>query len=858
MMLNRDANASSWLSRCRRALVPFAGAQVVSAGSGSGINFIIAGLRTSRLKAIWVELDERDIDDSVSVANKLSDAIEEQFGARLFGQGIPLVHAVARLEGLHELLGPYTIVVGNANLNIDAVATVAGLSEYGSNVILVEPGATEHLAIAAHVQRRVAEDVFALSDDEAIQLSAGSVPPEVAVAENAAVNGRFLDFMNSVRALSGEPPVLEPEATGFSIFGSGVGEVPFDLLVASLRRKGALVDAFEVCARIRPERCSELIDEAGPRFAMAGLHERLYAILGSLRLEVLESSDQLMRWYFSSATSVGQHRAVRPMVQKYLMEHEAPELRALYASAFPDADLLSQTARAVAALATPLTLRMHGFALGHAEHGEAGLAYLQKALRMAEAFADVDQVVGAATDICNFHVRRGNYREAREWIQWALQQYVAGDCRDELRRIAAVSLLAYTRLLTEQAIGIDALIPEIDLPDGMAGLPTTETAISTVGDWHFLKGSFGEAEQRYRQNLDAMPRSQLAFFVPDVIPALLRLGRTDEAASLGQRVRALTASSDAVSRALGLLASGLSLVDSDPDRAMSELEESQDMLAGNLEAQRLAQASIALSGLRLRRGDASGSMAALQKGAPGIRQLGFVGWRLLGGVLAEDEIRTLWRKFNRVEQELELEFLGSRSVLLRNSAAAISFRHAECVAVLASNPQGLTGEQLATALYGDDAVSGTMKALISRLRGTIPVESRPYRLAVPYRADFLELIELLKRGHVRQALNLYKGPLLPESESPAVVELRDHIDESLRQAVLESGDAEAMIELANRTGTEDLELLETALEFVPQNDPQSPLLRARIRQVRRDWEADGAERADRVNRPRRTRRSGER
>jgi hypothetical protein len=251
-------------------------------------------------------------------------------------------------------------------------------------------------------------------------------------------------------------------------------------------------------------------------------------------------------------------------------------------------------------------------------------------------------------------------------------------------------------------------------------------------------------------------------------------------------------------------------------------------------------------------------MEALQKGAPGVRQLGLVGWRLLGGILEEDEIRTLWRKFNRVEQDLELEFLGFTGVLLRNTAVALSLRHSECVAVLASNPQGLTGEQLATALYGDDAVSGTMKALISRLRGTIPVESRPYRLAVPYRADFLELLEHLKRGHVRQALNLYKGPLLPESESPAVVELREHIDESLRQAVLESGDAEAMIELANRTETEDLELLETALEFVAHNDPQSPLLRARIRQVRRDWEADGADRGDRVNRPRRSRRSGER
>jgi hypothetical protein len=282
------------------------------------------------------------------------------------------------------------------------------------------------------------------------------------------------------------------------------------------------------------------------------------------------------------------------------------------------------------------------------------------------------------------------------------------------------------------------------------------------------------------------------------------------------------------------------------------------MLSGNLEAQRLAQASITLGGLHLRRGDVNAAMEALQKGNAGVNQLGFVGWRLLGGVLKEEEIRTLWQKHNHVAQELEIDLLGSVSVLFKNKAVPISLRHAECVTVLAANTHGLNGERLASELYGDGAVSGTLKALISRLRGTIPVESRPYRLAVRYRADFLELLEHLKHGRVRHALNLYKGPLLPESESPAVVEMREHIDEALRQAVLESGDAEAMIELANRTGSGDLELLETALEYVPHNDPQSPLLRARIRQVRRDWEVEGAERGERVRRPRRDRRSGER
>ncbi|MFU8888146.1 MAG: hypothetical protein ACNA8N_06075, partial [Trueperaceae bacterium] len=127
---------------------------------------------------------------------------------------------------------------------------------------------------------------------------------------------------------------------------------------------------------------------------------------------------------------------------------------------------------------------------------------------------------------------------------------------------------------------------------------------------------------------------------------------------------------------------------------------------------------------------------------------------------------------------------------------------------------------------------------VSRLRSTIPLTSRPYRIAVPFRADFLDLIEHLEQGRVRQALTLYRGPLLPDSEAPAVVELREYIDESLRQAVLASGDHEAMLELAKRTDDQDLELLEAAARHMPQNDPQSPLLRARIRQIRRDWGSD--------------------
>lgn len=564
-----------------------------------------------------------------------------------------------------------------------------------------------------------------------------------------------------------------------------------------------------------------------------------------------------MRWYFFAATARGEHRALRPKIERFLASNDAPELRALYATAFPDAQLVSQTARALASLETPLTLRMHGFALGQVQQGAEGLEYLLKALRLAEAYGDYDQVVAAATDISNFHIRRGQYREGHEWITWALVQHGTNGCQDELRRLVATSLLAYTRILTDQLVGLESLLAEIEMPDELVGLPTTETAISTLGDWHFVHGRFEDAAHHYQRNLDAVPRAQMPFFAVDVVPALLRMGRSEEAAQLGERARVLAGNADPVPRALGMLASGLAATASDAERAVAELSQAQALLSGNLEAQRLAQASIALAGMHLRRGDLQLAIEALRKGAAGIDQLGFSGWRLCGGVLSDKELWRLRKVYLHEDLDLEIEVLGEASIRFRERVIEPSQRNAECLVVLAANQKGLTGQQLAGLLYGEKAVSGTLKALISRLRDILPIDSRPYRLGVRHRADFLELMEHLKHGRVRQALNLYKGPLLPESEAPAVIELREHIDESLRQAVLASGDAEAMVELANRTDADDLELLEAAFEHVPRNDPQSPLLRARIRQVRRDWGADPDGEED-VKPPSRNRRSSER
>jgi hypothetical protein len=159
-------------------------------------------------------------------------------------------------------------------------------------------------------------------------------------------------------------------------------------------------------------------------------------------------------------------------------------------------------------------------------------------------------------------------------------------------------------------------------------------------------------------------------------------------------------------------------------------------------------------------------------------------------------------------------------------------RWSEILAILAMRPEGVSGERLLLEVYGDSGRPTNLKAAISKLRRTIPIISRPYRLKVSCRADFLELERLLQEGRVREALALYHGPLLPASDAEGVVETRHMLEASLRQSVLASRDVQALMDLANRLG-DDLEVWEAALRAMPDTDPRYPLARARAEQARR-------------------------
>ena len=119
---------------------------------------------------------------------------------------------------------------------------------------------------------------------------------------------------------------------------------------------------------------------------------------------------------------------------------------------------------------------------------------------------------------------------------------------------------------------------------------------------------------------------------------------------------------------------------------------------------------------------------------------------------------------------------------------------ADVLALLAQHPEGLSAEQLLLLLYGDEGKLSTLKATLSKVRRLLPITRPPYRIGVPFEADFLTVEALLRKGHLRAGLELYKGPLLPESNAPGITEMRSTLEELLRQAALTSQDPDALAE----------------------------------------------------------------
>lgn len=182
---------------------------------------------------------------------------------------------------------------------------------------------------------------------------------------------------------------------------------------------------------------------------------------------------------------------------------------------------------------------------------------------------------------------------------------------------------------------------------------------------------------------------------------------------------------------------------------------------------------------------------------------------------------------------LSLRFTGEGAprALLDGRSIPLTLRPAELLTALALHPDGLTAEQLALLLYGEEGNPTTVRGEVLRLRaliGSDVLRTRPYRLAATVDTDFQAARRAIRARRPAEALRACAGPLLPRSDAPAIRELRDELEAGLRGLLLECDDADLLAEFAtHRIGRGDLEVHDRLLALLPAADPRRAAIAAR-------------------------------
>ncbi|MEV6256417.1 transcriptional regulator [Nocardia sp. NPDC051911] len=185
---------------------------------------------------------------------------------------------------------------------------------------------------------------------------------------------------------------------------------------------------------------------------------------------------------------------------------------------------------------------------------------------------------------------------------------------------------------------------------------------------------------------------------------------------------------------------------------------------------------------------------------------------------------------------VRLTCLGAARLIRDGAPVRLRPRHLELLTLLALEPEGFTHERLHFAVYGDRPVgTSTLKSEMSYLRRATggDITSRVYRLVSPLSCDAVDVLAALEAGDTATAVELYRGPLLPDSDTPGIVQWREYLEVGVRTAVLSSGNVEHALRYGERA-PHDIEIHEHALRLLPRGDGRRALAVARLHGALRD------------------------
>lgn len=810
-----------WLPRVVEAVRGSDRPVALVGGEPFGVPFVIEALRQHGPLA-WFEVDPWG--DQVSHGNALARAVNAELPAPLLSLALPYRAHLAALSRYRSDLRPLRFAVTTSDLDQAILADLLDLHGNGYSVVLDvrgDPTDGDGLLRRCLV---LDEDFLRVRREEAAAIVPGGLGPEAAERLWRASGGRFTELAAVAHQAAGLPRLHVPSPAGPLLPESAAELVDVRQAVYAFMREGDPISALELAVLKAPELVEDLLKHAGPRFQSEGLLARLHVLLSALP-ESHSHTERVLEWRLMAAWAANDYQEVLADVDAYLAAHVAPSLRARRAGSLPREEGFAMAEQAVKARRTPLTLWQYGRL--H-PNPEKAAELLRESVRLAEEQGSAYEVARNASTLATQLLHMGEYARAASWARWALDVVDREQVQDGSRRLIIINQLAVARIMTGDLVGLRAVLEDAQaLVEGsVPGLAVIFR--STLGLLELAEGRPEEALGLFSATYHASHRRNRARYGYQLVRALLELGRLDEARRVADDVWEVSTAGEGHERKLAALARGMVGAVAGDAAAPDDLLEA--MLATELVAdQRLTAVLYYL----LATGGAAHNVP--RDLVPVLSGLNRVGLSVLSGPARDFE--RVWATLSVARAPLAFRFLGGFDCRFHGEDVQLPPRLAEAALALVLHPEGITRDELNDFLVSDGNppfTSGGMRSLVTRLRQLLPVSDAPYRFTVPVEADVLLVRELIRSGRVREAVNLMRGPLLPQSDAPGVVDLRWQVEEELRQAVLLAGDPDAVYDLAERLG-DDLEFWQAAAAALSTGDPRLALARARVRRLEQSY-----------------------
>ena len=825
---------SVWLARQLDAVVSAEGPLALIGGSAYGVPFLLDALR-ERERVAWFTLERAAQGDAVAQGNALARAVNRVLSAPLLSLALPFRAHLQALARHREDVQPLWLAVTSEVPHHDLMLEMLELQEHGYRVV-VDLRSREDAGAALLGRCEVLDQrALAVLPREARAALPAGLSDEAVASLLRESEGGFGTLTARALREAGLPRQLVPSPDGARVDDTSAEVVEPALAVLALRREGDLVGAFELAVLRVPHLVEDLLRHAGPRYQEEGLLERLHVLLSAVP-EPYARRERVLEWRLVAALAADDLGAVAPEVDAHLQAHAAPALRARRAGNVPHARGFALAEEAVQAKRTPLTLWQYGRL--HPDHHTA-VELLRESVQVAEDMGSRYEVSRNAYTLASKLSHVGEFARAAAWGRWALDVFDQDHLQDGPRRLAILNEVAVARILSGDVAGLRQLLEDARvMVEG--NLPGVATRLrSTLAYLELAEGHAEAALELLETTYRTSPRRTRARYAYQLVRVLNELGRLDEAAAVAADAVELGEVGEPHERLEGRLARGMALAFA----AVSAAEVPQDG-PGRVASDDLLEVMHSRECVMEQRLSAALNYLLVAQGAVHnlpdevasvMRALPMTALRVLSG--PAERFEGLWSTLTSGAAELQLGFLGGARCRYRGGSISLPPRLAEAALALALHPEGISRDGLNDFLTpeGQAAFSpGGMRGMLTRLRALLPVSDGPYRFTVGYRADVLEARAHLARGRVREAITLLRGRLLPESEAPGVEEQRLVLEEELRQAALQSGDPDALYDLAERLG-DDMECWEATAAALTAGDPRLPLARARVRRLASDY-----------------------